>query len=440
MRLRDLEFVPVSVAVAVVAAAACAPPGSQPGPGGDLPLPRVAWEGGPQYYAQWDSTAEWTDPGFFPIGVWYESVTSQEDIRLDQEAGLNTYVELTESTDLDLVRDAGMYAIPSQQVGVPNRGHETVAHLLDDEVDMRFGAGWDEWNGGEAWGSCIPGPDGCGYTVMQARNDALPDDGRPRYANYGKGVMMWQSDEEAATFVNQFQQIVSADMYFYTDPNLLGLNDEPPFEGGECLRWLDIPPGECARAANYGMVIDRLRALDAEDGHRQPIFAFVEVGHPFTEDHAPTITGDQIAGAVMSSLIHEARGIIYFNHNFGGPCHTQHVLRDRNCTNTWPNRAAVIETNQRIRALARVLNTQSYEWEANSGMDTMLKAYDGSYYLFAMPSRSTGTGNQTLRLPDGIDASQAEVMFEDRAVPITGGALSDTFPAEHSYHIYKITP
>lgn len=190
---------------------------------------------------------------------------------------------------------------------MPNRGHETVAHLLDDEVDMRFGAGWDEWNGGEAWGSCIPGPDGCGYTVM-------------------------------------------------------------------------------------------------------------------------------------SSLIHEARGIIYFNHNFGGPCHTQHVLRDRNCTNTWPNRAAVIETNQRIRALARVLNTQSYEWEANSGMDTMLKAYDGSYYLFAMPSRSTGTGNQTLRLPDGIDASQAEVMFEDRAVPITGGALSDTFPAEHSYHIYKITP
>jgi hypothetical protein len=73
-------------------------------------------------------------------------------------------------------------------------------------------------------------------------------------------------------------------------------------------------------------------------------------------------------------------------------------------------------------------------------MDTMLKAYGGSYYLFAMPGANGGTGGQTLSLPAGLRASTAEVMFENRSVPINGGQISDTFAAEYSYHIYKVTP
>lgn len=183
--------------------------------------------------------------------------------------------------------------------------------------------------------------------------------------------------------------------------------------------------------------MDRLRHLDGADGKRQPIFAFVEVGHPFTESNAPTITGDQIAGAVMNSLIHEARGIQYFNHNFGGSCLSQHVLRDRCGAAVRP---VVTELNRRVSSLAPVLNTQSYEWRFNPNLDTMLKAYGNSYYVFAMPGRTSGTGSQTLTLPPGMTGAQAEVLFENRTVPISGGALQDAFARESAYHIYKITP
>ena len=62
-----------------------------------------------------------------------------------------------------------------------------------------------------------------------------------------------------------------------------------------------------------------MRALDAMDGQRKPIWNFVEVGHPFTESNAPTITGPQIRAAVWHSIIAGARGIIYFNHTSAVP-------------------------------------------------------------------------------------------------------------------------
>ena len=58
------------------------------------------------------------------------------------------------------------------------------------------------------------------------------------------------------------------------------------------------------------------------------MLAFVELGHPFTEEDWPSITPAQARAAVWSSIIHGAQGIIYFNHSFGGPCQTQHILRD----------------------------------------------------------------------------------------------------------------
>ena len=399
-----------------------------PPPAGGLNLPRVPWEGGPAHYGRYPAAAAWTNPNFFPIGVWFESVLTADDTAKDRAAGLNTYVELTSNSNPALIRNAGMYAIPS---GLPGAGSESVGSLLTDEPDMIYGPGWDQWSGRDGWNTCIPAQDQggkCGYTVMKHYSD-LAGTSRPRYANYGKGVMMWESDAEAQVFVNQFQELVSADMYFYTDNNLCPT---------EAANFLNIRPEFCRRSSSYGIVLDRMRALDAMDGKRIPIYGFVEVGHPFTENDWPTINGDQIAGAVMNSLIHEARGIIYFNHNFGGSCISQHVLRDSCGAAVRP---AVTETNRRVTALAPVLNTQSYQWSFNASLDTMLKGHDGSYYVFAMPGRAGGTGTQTLTLPTGLTgATKAEVLFENREVPITGGRFTDTFPNEHSYHVYKITP
>ncbi|MEU4516276.1 hypothetical protein AB0G05_42865 [Nonomuraea wenchangensis] len=83
---------------------------------------------------------------------------------------------------------------------------------------------------------------------------------------------------------------------------------------------------QCRRSANYGLLIDRQRKLDALDGRLQSIYALVEVGRPAAEDRR-RIESAKVKGAVMSSLIHRARGIIYFDHSFGGPCQSQHMPR-----------------------------------------------------------------------------------------------------------------
>ena len=397
-----------------------------------LDLPRVPWEGGPGYYARFakaDATG-WDDPDFFPIGVWYEGVNSQQDVDQDKGAGLNTYVMLTDGSDLDLIERNGMYAMTTESRS--DTGGETTAWIINDEVDMWGGAGDGTWTGkypGEG-NPCTSGRYDCGFDIMKRLSADLPaGDGRMRYANFGKGVMFWQSDADASRFVNNYTTVVSNDIYWYTDPNVCYSASEGATIG--------VTTDTCRRSANYGRTMDRMRTVDAMDGKRQPVYAFVEVGHPFTETNSLTINADQIAGAVVNSLIHEARGILYFNHNFGGPCISQHVLRDACGAAVRP---AVSQLNRRITGLAPVLNTQSYQWESNPKLDTMLKVHDGSFYLFAMPGRSGGTGEQKLALPKGASGAAAEVLFENRTVPIADGAITDTFAKEFSYHIYKITP
>jgi len=397
-----------------------------------LDLPRVAWEGGPSFYATFPQAkaSGWTDPGFFPIGVWYEGVYTQEEIDKDKAVGLNTYVMLTGQSDVGLIRRNGMYALIPEPFG--NRGNESVGWIIGDEADMWGGPGNGLWTGkypGQGQ-ICTTTSQGCGLDVMKKESATVPaGDQGLRYANYGKGVVFWQSDSDAGKFVNGFSSVVSNDIYWYTDPHVCSAPAEGPSYG--------VTTRNCRRAANYGLTMDRMRELDAMDGKRQPVWAFIEVGHPFTENDAPTINGDQIAGAVMNSLIHEARGVQYFNHNFGGSCLSQHVLRDRCGTAIRP---AVTEINKRITSLAPVLNTQSYRWEFNKGLDTMLKAHDGSYYVFAMLGKDTATGSHKLTLPAGMAGARAEVLFENRTVAISGGAIQDTFAEEFTHHVYKITP
>ncbi|MFG2072157.1 hypothetical protein [Nonomuraea maritima] len=406
------------------------PPSGTPAPEpADGELPRIPWEGGPAYYDRFPSTkaAGWSDPSFFPIGVWYESVITQDDVDKDREAGINTYVELTETSDMALIRNNGMFAMPSKPLA--GYGDETVAWLITDEADMWAGPGDDGWTGkfpGEG-PLCIPDDphkQRCGNTVMKTLKDRLPKDGRPHYANYGKGVMIWQTDKQAARFVNSYTDMVSLDVYWYTSY----------YACIDGQNYLKLKADQCGRAANYGLLIDRQRKLDAEDGKRQPIYAFVEVGHPAPEDKRQ-IEGAEVKGAVMNSLIHEARGVIYFNHSFGGSCQSQHVLRDACGTKTRP---AVIEVNRQIKQLAPVLNTQSLDFAFGSGVDTMLKRHDGFYYLFAMPSASGKPGEHTFTLPPGVRPGQGEVLFENRRVEVdASGRFKDTFEAEHSYHVYK---
>jgi hypothetical protein len=375
-------------------------------------------DGGQNYYSQFSNSLP-SDPSYFPIGVWFESVISQADIDLDKDAGLNLYVGLTANSNLSRVQRNGMHAILQQSEWRTNQtaiNNPAVAGWsLADEIDMSEGPGQ-------------------GYTTLNNILAQLPNDRRMRYNNYGKGVMFWQTNGQAGRFVNDFQQVVSNDIYWFTDPNVSGIS-----EGGALLNnGYPLTFTQTRRSANYGYTVDRMRELDVMDGVRRPYWNFVEVGWPASETAAQgarSIQPAEVRAAVWHSIIAGARGIIYFNHSFGGPNQSQHCLREPAYAAV---RAAVKSTNALIAQLAPVLNEPFADGfvSASPSIRTMAKFHHNKYYVFA-GSKENRASTPTLSL-SGFDSGTATVIGENRTIPISNGRFSDSFADGNAIHIYRI--
>jgi hypothetical protein len=436
------------------------------GPSSAMTLTQV--DGRPNYYAKFSNGLP-AGKSFFPIGVWFESVLSQRDINLDKGAGLNTYVVLTGDSNLNLIQSNGMHALlqGDNSDWKPATGKSFNGWLLGDEVDMTSGPG-------------------AGYTELQQTANSLPNDGRLRIANYGKGVLLWEDDPDAARFVNEFQQIVSTDLYWFTDPWQASMQAPPWLPEGAGRDWPTISGSTVRRASNYGYQIDRVRALDAIDGKRQPVWAVIEVGWPFTQtagEGGRQIQPAEIRAAVWQSIIAGARGIIYFNHSFGGPSQSQHVLREALLPNSpyAANRAMVKSVDAQITALAHVLNspTVSSGWSQGPGTTGMVKWVQGKkgvkkrcrskakkrkckkakgqkaakkhckskrtkkkcrkaqghLYVFAGSAGSTVEGRFSLPC---IGEARATVVGEGRSIAVKSGTLRDRFAGGNAIHIYRI--
>ena len=372
-------------------------------------------DGGQDYYGRFSPSLP-SDPNYFPIAVWFGSVLSQADVDLDKDTGLNFYVYLTANSDLSLVERNGMHAI-LQEFEWRNKptaidSQAVVGWGLYDEIDMTQGPGR-------------------GYTTLNGILSHLPGDHRMRYSNYGKGVMFWEPDGEAARFVNDFQDVVSDDIYWFTDPDVSGR-----FQGGKLLNsHLPLTPAQTRRAANYGYTVDRMRALAAA---RKPIWNIVEVCWPLSASAAQggrTIQPAEVGAAVWHSIIAGARGIIYFNHSFGGPNPSQHCLREPAYAAA---RTAVRDTNRLITRLAPVLNAPSSDGfiSTDPSVRTMVKFHDNKYYVFA-GSTENQASTPVFSL-SGFGDGVATVIDEDRTIPIMSGRFSDHFADGNAVHIYKI--
>ncbi|MGY1755710.1 hypothetical protein ACI79M_11140 [Geodermatophilus sp. SYSU D00803] len=403
---------------------ATGPAGGVIPPRGDvavLDLPRIPWEGGPEYWSRFPAAvaAGWTDPSFFPVVAWYDGISSDEEVQYDKGVGINTYIGMDAATPYSLFADNGVFWMGSRlNETFPEDGANWPAAFLDDEVDGRF-----------------PPEEGRAH-LAQLRED-LPA-GRPAYANFTQSVVSSDMDDaDAEAYVNGYSDIVSVDMYWYSIP----FCDLQPFRGSVYLT--PVRQETCRTASSYGAVVDSLRRRDAADGRLQAIWQFVELlnGGPGEGPFTANIEPGQLQGAVMSSLIHEARGIVWFNQSLSGPCQGSNLIRLSQVQDGFCGAAQVAAATRIdgvVHQLAPVLNTQSYEWDAGPATDTMLKVHDGSAYLFAMVDGSQGPGERTLRLPPGVDGTQAEVLFEDRSLPVTDGVLQDTFDEEYTWHVYRI--
>jgi hypothetical protein len=372
-------------------------------------------DGGPDYYQKFSRSLP-PDANYFPLGVWLESVLTQADVDIDKDAGLNLYVGLTPNSSLPLIERNGMRTVLQQADWISNEtainSPAVAGWVLFDEVDMQQGPVE-------------------GYATLNQILARLPNDRRMRLNNYGKGVMFWESNEEAQRFVDDFQHVVSDDIYWFTGPNEWGR-----WEGGALLNGgQPLTQNQTRRASNYGYTVDRMRAL-ARDG--KPIWNVVEVGWPFTQTAAQGARGirpAEVRAAVWQSIIAGARGIVYFNHSFGGPHQSQHCLREPAYAEV---RSVVKSTNQLITQLAPVLNAPFADRyvKADPAVRTMTKFYVNNYYIFAGSKENTAV-TEAFSLSDGRDG-RATVIGENRSIQISNGRFSDSFEDGNAIHIYRI--
>lgn len=354
-----------------------------------------------------------------------ESVVDTSDVDRDRDVGLNTYIAPLEGANLGAINASGMHYLTNWNA--PGQS----GTVLADEVDMWGGPGDAPWSGNYAADGnvCVPESAKCGFTIQKKFASAAAPNAL-KYANYGKGVTFWELNSEAVRFVNDFQDVVSADNYWFTDPGICGLSEGGAI-GGD---FRELSAKECRKAANYGWTVERLRSL-VEPQHSKPVWALIEVGHPSDQDLAPSITTEQIRAAAWSSIIHGARGIVYFNHSFSGPCVSQHVLRD--CGDALRN--GIRELNRQLTELSPVLNAPFLDGAAIPGpsVDAVAKIYRHDVYVLAASTAGepADVSIGLLCAPDG----EAAVVGEGRTVRVSRGAIQDVFANADAVHIYRIT-
>jgi hypothetical protein len=134
-----------------------------------------------------------------------------------------------------------------------------------------------------------------------------------------------------------------------------------------------------------------------------PVWQSVELGWPFTEGASAggrRILPDEIRSAVWHAIIAGARGVLYFDHNFGPNTPDSTILGQGYAD----NRAMAKSVNAQIKALAPVLNSP-FVTSGHSATDTingdvryMVKWSGGKFNLF----RGRGPGRRRRHLLDPV--------------------------------------
>jgi len=378
-------------------------------------LPKIPWEGGPDYWKKFPraDAAGWSNPKFFPISVF---MGKPEHAAKLKSIGINAYMGAEhDGSPISAVTDHGLYVIAQAEWTPEEIGRDSnvTGWFISDECDIGLGC-----TGSDATANLVD------QTKKVNRVHAFSD-GRFTMANYSNGVLDTYWAKESMAGLMEIVDVASVDKYAYTSP----------FVDGQMVHSPHWPSGtEPASSGSYGWLADRMRAYQNPAGVH-PNWIFVEAAMPLLNDAGSlTISPEQIEGAAWSAILHEARGLAYFQHNNGQTCGFYSLV---DCD---PKRLDQIKAiNAGIQSLAPVINTQSYKFNFNSTTDTMLKAYDGSAYIFAGIGLGQPTGLKTFIVPPGVRGSVVEVVGENRTLPVNGGSFSDNFANEYSHHTYRLS-
>jgi chitodextrinase len=423
-------------------------------------------DGGPTYYATNGFTyatsttfngMSWDDPRFFPIGQDYCFYSSNAPATF-KALGLNFSHRVTGDTDLAVLRNNGIWALPSPGEGTDN-GAETFGWHIEEP---------SSWSGitsqVQGLGSALSGRLlQISMTWDQFVYGALS--GTP-----GNGSIETDYSDLISTSIgNVHLNIPSADIYWFagsTDSNI-------QYSGGMVYGLgANATADQMARGSNYGDMVDQMRAwvatypapnggpyIETEDGllnHSDP-------------GGVREITPPEFNWAAWSSIVHGARWLLYFSttSNYGSGStfgFSTSILSGQSIS--MYNQA--IATNTLVKNVAPIINAPfalnyasvtpaGYTFPTphlvfDNGIDIMAKYYTGGnfnnsagnfsngYYIFSTVRGSeTQTNIHATFTIANTGATTATVVNENRTLPITNGTtFTDTFANASTVHIYQV--
>ncbi|MBI3923592.1 MAG: hypothetical protein HY318_19390 [Armatimonadetes bacterium] len=413
-------------------------PPPPPTPPADLTvLPQQApWN--PTPYSRWKNGPGKSDD-YFPIAVWLQNPKNASRYKA---AGINLYLALWQgptAEQMQALRKANMPVICdlNDYAAAHLDDPLVVAWMQPDEPDnaQPFKDYWKEdmEKLKEAW------------PQIESLRDLGPN--KP-YRGYGPPIpprwivrdyeAMKAQDPTRPIFLG-LGQGVAWEKWYGRGERTGKLEDYPEYIKGCDIVGFDIyPAAHDALDVKDALwhVARGVRRLREWCKDSKPVWVHLETGIIGVPTSQPT--PQQVRAEVWMALIHGARGIDYFVHQFK-PKFNEHALLDN------PEMlATVTATNQQITKLARVLNSPTLDGAAivtstnpKTPVHAMVKRKDGATYVFAVAMYQEAT-RATFRIAGLKGKRTAEVLGENRTVPVKNGLFTDAFEG-NGVHLYKIT-
>jgi hypothetical protein len=341
-----------------------------------------------------------SDPGFFPIAVWLQSPARARNYKA---IGINTFVALwngpTEAQLAELAKNEMFVVATQNKVALTSVNQSVIKGWLhDDEPDNAQPIGLGRY------GTCTP----AATVVRRTQEIKSGDPTRPVMINFGQGVAneFWRG-RGPCTGDTQYYSIAAR------DADILSFDIYPVAS--------NIPQVK-GKLEYIGRGVTNLMKV-AVNG--QNVWSVIQ--------GAGAITPAQVRSEVWMAIIHGAKGIVYFVHEFEPQMREDAIFRHPDVTRE------VAQVNGLIKALAKPLNTpnlaEKLTVRSTAPIATMVKQYENAIYVFAIAM--TNSASKTNFAIKGSGATKAAVIGEDRSVTITDGVFEDSFE-DYGVHIYKI--
>ena len=348
---------------------------------------------------------------YFPIAVWLQD---PRNARKYSDIGVNLYVGLWRGPtkeQLDQLDASGLRVVC---------GFNTQAKAFLDRPTIAAWMHGDEPDNAQSLGQ------GKGYGPPILPSKIIEDYARIRQADPSRKVIL------------NLGQGVAWDGYYGRGVRTNHPEDYAEYAKGADIVSFDIYPAVHEKkeiAGNLWYVPRGVERLRQWTDDKKDVWCCIETTGISNENRSPT--PQEVRSEVWMALIHGARGIIYFAHQFK-PKFIEAGLLAR------PEIAAEIKLiNAQIKSLAAVINSPEVpkaEYFAESTEKAVpvavsVRRHGGKTYIFAVAMRNAKT--QFKFSMNGLGGKKIRVIDENREIKANGDIFSDDFSG-YQVHLYEV--